>query len=1203
MDQFGASSRPSFGQNEVASEDQSATMSWVSHLQSIDPATLPAAPVYEGFVPAPDPFGAEFRVAGPDRELAQNQDEHHPADEEGIEENILESDGEVIDTVELSASDPASPGSEDDVPTPYSLDDDESGDLSESPDQGSAVAADDVTFAQPLQHYKTRVPVRPGKKRRKGERGGWSRGIKMGPLAPIRPSAEFTQTFQRAMHAYNFDNDLDTAHELVLQAISMNPEVFNAHILLSDIWFAREDSLNAVQALWTGAHCYSRDPFVWHRVVEACLEKATYERIIALNQAKYALRAILKISRNDHEARFRLAQVERESGQFKKALDLLNQILRHMPHNTDALGLYAEICIDMQKNEVAINRYKEAIQYYQTVGNTQDDSLEWADVLMYVKLLSLREGDREEVLASSIKVLKKLSRWLLGRSAERFWDHFEDDDREYDADDFPRRTSVKHFQAGFYSADQYGIGLPLQIRTQLGILRLRQGDSREEALSHFDWLNPDDVSEDANAVRFAGEFLEVATALNDSKEYVEAHRYFEALLRVDEVKESDFWIGIGTSAYILGHKDRSMEHFQSALACDPDSIVAKTYISKILAEAGQKLQAIKYACEAVEEAADRAPPMAAGVRRYERFEDRAIREAAEVALKSAMKMPGPNPSKKRQGIVRPDGTVLNAFELIKPRKPLAKSKGQGMSKRAPRPPTPTEDKPTKLDDIRPLYNTLLKNHDAMKSDDHVGTRVWMNCAKSMINDFRSNELFYPPMKHMQFQGYNKDAIKAQRRPLREKSGSMPATPQAQSSFGDVADQPVPSVEPQTNSFTPPPDYRDIPFTTWLDIFLQYAIICPRLPLAEFPNTRRDAYNIITSAIQCVIWWHDPAAQFQIHTCYLATTLAFNDQIALFGTVLPWFVKEFPFNTDAYRLFNAMHSVFPYSPHALGKAGQMENAYIAKSFKPKALLFRHLSSLDHHLAPGYVDPITSQPVPEFMRRSRDENFNPHTTDPITGQQVPLRPQEMDLVLLVLYGQLLFAKGQFVSALAYFHRAHALRPQEPLILLTMALCYLQQPLKPSFKAQPTVTVPTNNGPSAATPVRAAATAMATRHNFILQGLAFFSAYAEARLSQAAEHESRGWVGIVAETESEVRFNRARVWAMLGMGDLAVRGYAGLLNDGVLGLGGHENGMGDDAMETERKAEMDMQTAYALATTYALNGDVQSAKRITERYLVVE
>ena len=71
------------------------------------------------------------------------------------------------------------------------------------------------------------------------------------------------------------------------------------------------------------------------------------------------------------------------------------------------------------------------------------------------------------------------------------------------------------------------------------------------------------------------------------------------------------------------------------------------------------------------------------------------------------------------------------------------------------------------------------------------------------------------------------------------------------------------------------------------------------------------------------------------------------------------------------------------------------------------------------------------------------------------------------------------------------------------------------------------------------------------------------------------------------------------MLGMADLAVRGFKRVLRreqpttDGDGGYG--MVGVKDD--------DMDMQAAYAMATTYALNGDVETARRITEKYLVVE
>ena len=1221
--------------------------------------------VFEGFVPAQDLFGQDFqrviatqndeKIDGySDEALDGEEDDDEGSDDNGVggeDEDQMDADPDALPSVELPDMPDRLSDDESDVMTPRSYDDrsddDDEDDNEDNDNDNADVAAREVEAAHREalgpSPYMIPVPAAPKRKRgrprkRTGQRGGWNRDSRMGPRAPMEPTPEFAAKYHQAMRAYSLENDLDAAHELIVEAIAINPEVFNAHILLSHIWEARGDTANAVQALWTGAHCFPRDPFVWQKVVEACLERATYARTIALNQASYALRALLKINANDCEALFQLASVERESQRPKKALDLLDRILLEMPHNTDALKMYAETCITMSKVEVAINRYKEAITHYRINGMTVDDRFEWTDVSQYIDLLSLREGNRDMVLQSCIDTLKKLSRWMLGRSSESYWDTRQDDDAEFDLDDIPRRIAVPSFVLGRYSPEQYGLGLPMQIRSQLGILRLRQGYGRDEAFDHFAWLEVDDVSSGGSVHQFPEEFLAVARALNEAMEQQEALRYFDALLRVDSNKEIEFWLGIGYSAYICEQKERAFQHFQSALALDEDSIVAKTFICKVLTEQGNKLLAIKYGCEAVEDAHAAIPNSMKGVRKYEPINNRLEREAAESALKAALKLRGPAPPKKRQGRILEDGRELNALQLIKPGG--ARRPDQKRPKRLPRLPTPVDDQPQRVEDILPIFNTLMSRNDDMKAGDSVATRIWQSCARTLLNDFRANESFFPSDKKSN-----------------NKVTSNHDTPQSL----DV-DNPVPSIEHQNNSFTTPAHYRYIPLDTWLDIFLEYALLTSVLP--DPATAQRSTYNIIATIRACPAWSSNPSTLFLIQCVHMTCAINLRDQITLFGNILPWFMINYPFNTDAYRLFQAVQNLFPYPNDPAGKFGQMDSSYVATSKKARVGLFRHLHAIDHFLDDTYTDPTTGEPVPEFMRRKHDNPLifydpsrpqaqvhikqeqdqdqdqhpppSPNPSTPFhsttTSKGTPLRTTEMDAVLLVLYAQLHYAKGQYLCAIPWFHRARALCPEHPLIALQLALSYIQQPLKPGFKLA--VNQPgAKEGGTGTAP----AAGFGEKHNWILQGVAMLEEYTVLRIGEAErkdgeegersgvqEAQRNAHMGntqqLMKAATKEIAFNRARCWAMLSLAGLAVEGFEGILlgressqQQNAAAAAADVGVEGRDAMDididnnnktenSQGNDDIDMATAYTLRTTYALNGNMALARGVTERWLVV-
>lgn len=59
----------------------------------------------------------------------------------------------------------------------------------------------------------------------------------------------------------------------------------------------------------------------------------------------------------------------------------------------------------------------------------------------------------------------------------------------------------------------------------------------------------------------------------------------------------------------------------------------------------------------------------------------------------------------------------------------------------------------------------------------------------------------------------------------------------------------------------PDDYRGIPFSTWLDIFLEYALC-----LAKNGNAR-EAYNLCEAAKDAIVFYHSREDMFLIHVCW------------------------------------------------------------------------------------------------------------------------------------------------------------------------------------------------------------------------------------------------------------------------------------------------------------------------------------------------
>jgi general transcription factor 3C polypeptide 3 (transcription factor C subunit 4) len=303
---------------------------------------------------------------------------------------------------------------------------------------------------------------------RYGARGG--KGIKRGPRRPLEPSPEFKMLHSQATEAF-IDGDYERATDLVQRAILVNPEMFAAHSLLSEIFLARGDKDKAVSALFSGAHTRPRDATVWYKVAKLIQDRAGTERQKTLNDVIYCYSRIVEIDPKSYNARFQRAAAYRELGHNGRAATEYERILKELPHNIRALRHLAETYIDMHDVQKAAQYYMSSIEYYMSLDAEENVEFSWSDVNICAELFAFMEQPE-----SGLHLLSSVSRWLLGRKDDSIWDNFVDDDREWDANDSPRRIKTDGFIPNTYPNDSYGLGLPMELRIKLGAFRLKLGE-------------------------------------------------------------------------------------------------------------------------------------------------------------------------------------------------------------------------------------------------------------------------------------------------------------------------------------------------------------------------------------------------------------------------------------------------------------------------------------------------------------------------------------------------------------------------------------------------------------------------------------------------------------------------------------------------------------------------------------------------------
>lgn len=310
---------------------------------------------------------------------------------------------------------------------------------------------------------------------RYGARGG--KGIRRGPRKPLEPGPEFKMYHSGATEAF-IDGDYDRATEMVMRAIQLNPEMFTAHSLLSEIFLAKGQKDKALTALWNGAHTRPKDPSVWLKVARLLLDRAGEDRKSALNDVIYCYSRVIDIDPRSLNVRYQRAAVYRELGYNGRAAAEYERILKDQPNSPRALRHLAEIFIDLNDVQRAIDHWSESIKSFTSRDPKTVRDFSWSDANIYAELFGYI-GHHEE----GLNAVKSVARWLLGRKDDKFWEGFQVDDREWDPEDSPRRIKTDGFIPGQWPRDSYGLGLPLELRIRMGLFRLKMGDKHHgEAL-------------------------------------------------------------------------------------------------------------------------------------------------------------------------------------------------------------------------------------------------------------------------------------------------------------------------------------------------------------------------------------------------------------------------------------------------------------------------------------------------------------------------------------------------------------------------------------------------------------------------------------------------------------------------------------------------------------------------------------------------
>ncbi|RYP72438.1 hypothetical protein DL771_004233 [Monosporascus sp. 5C6A] len=968
---------------------------------------------------------------------------------------------------------------------------------------------------------------------------------KRGPRKAAEPTGDVKLRLNMASEAY-VQGRIDDAIKLVEDAIRINAEIHRAWILLAQLFEERGELKKRLTAQICAAQLEPKDVDAWLSTAqEAVALRDMYpdDADELARQAIFCYSAALRADVESKSARHGRAALSLDRGYIKGAAKDYAFLVDRLFYDVYALRGLAETSVLLAENskrnqpvhtpETSISAYRRCVSHFRDNGIDPEYPFDWEDVYIIVDLLAYVKEFKE-----AIYELKSLSRWLLNRSEESFWDEWVDDDREWDADS-SRRSEVHEFREGQYPDTSYGNGLPLQLRAKLGVCRLEL-DQEDEAMRHFEWLDPNSGRVPELLSEYSHLVLEAASALYDKNKYSLALGFYEPLWNVPDALDANALLKAGRCYLSLGDKRQAEECFTAAIDVDElnyqPCIDARLELARMYEAAREDREAYILVSEALklQEAQEEEEPLDGDMDANGDEEDEDMDE--EEFGPSSMSL-DPKPRRKQQQKKKPSRRVAGIgpdkpkpkgqrpLRSLQPRVPRQRPRVFGLSEEV------QKEEERRAAELASHWQTVRASWHEPRSSEEEPSQSFISAAGALVDDFRSYKDFYSWDKYLSHLGIKQAQQKlvTRNRNLVEMAERLSHTP------GESG-----PIKPTSERFAV--GYRGVPFSEWLDLFLEYA-----MGLAHYGRFQ-DAYKVCESARDAVVFSNSKEDLFLIHVTWAACALRGRDEEICIA-MARYFTSKYQFDTDAFRMFSALSRLCP-SPASWYASGPVQK-----------FLLRQIRIMDTTLRPRLAS----------GEESLGEDRAP--------EQTIYPGKELDATLLMLYGHVLFISNSFTYALNYLLRALSIDPSNTMIALSIGQCYIQDGLKRQSD---------------------------NRQYLLAQGFAFLHRYYEARLLTASSSEGATERATTkknpnpAALRQEAHYNLARTYHGVGIPHLAAEYYRRALLEEVPS---EESGAGDDEGGVMMGSQdLSREAAFNLQQLCLAGGDMETVRALGERFLVI-
>ncbi|KAL1800198.1 hypothetical protein ACET3X_000540 [Alternaria dauci] len=1031
--------------------------------------------------------------------------------------------------------------------------------------------------------------ARPTPRKKRGKPGR-EKGPR-GPRPVADPGAEW-KSLQQQANAKFIAKDYEAALLFAQQAIQLNPEIFDAYNIASEIYTEMGREEDSLAVLLAGAPT-KRDPGLWQYIIERIqqLDPEKHPQFTDENKSAAILPCLNEIIllNNDYEARSHKLEIEAQLGRSSKCVALGLKMLKTRKEqgedpDTSVLKIMAMMGTASPKQtrihlNKLLNSFEEAIDVFtQPDRDPVNNELDWELINIYLDLL-----DRAGSYETGITRLKELARWKQGRRSETFWDKLEDD-CEFDIEDEPRRVTVPPFVRKSQDA-AYGSTLPLEIRVKLGLFRLRRSkDDFEEAMRHLEMLEPDNHGPEALIWDYEDLFRIIGDALHATGNDKHALRFYEPLF---DKKSNEFnlqsYIGLHTCFKNLGRTERAAEVIPilkrwPAENYDDLAVLAKFFEDQgMWQEAGQRAETIyrdKYGHKLKNlgfQAYDELRVYYYNQRRQARGRYGVRKSTVRRNRKRMQKATGQtgededsadeNRNKELPPLIAPTERPKKGFFRTKREKaPKVQAFLAVRDEDAEQLPD-IEPRRTTLEgtDVpyRAINNRMFRNklqrlatdyaddlkaaraqhreivssfkrldeiwEPAEEGDDDAVQEV-LSITRELIEEFSTFDLFFSNRKE--------DLMTYFRRVTGGdlwKESSLMVLAVVANNVEDGETNPELRERPDSA----PVDFWGIHFDKWCDAFCRYAI------LLASEGDEEQCFATLDIATQANIFHRSQTYHQQLQLCRLTCALAVdNSRQASVAT--RWFLKEYPFGTDLFRLYGAVNRLCSFP----------EGFATGPAYK---VLMRYIKTIDYALL---------TPAQRTAYNFRDaKNSKGGFRNNINVEDVD-RVKDHDPALFALYGHVLMCGGSYVAALNYYFRAFTISPEDPVLNLSIGVAYIQHAMKRLSE---------------------------NRQYQIQQGLSFVYRYYDLRTKSphAIHHQ-------------EAEYNVGRMWHSLGLVALALPAY-----ERCCALSDKVRQEAEDQCQDGNWGYEDFSTdaAFAMQSIYAISGNFEGALDVTERLLVIE